>query len=82
MYSPDCAQQMVWLAGATQPYGQASEVLARIGHHHIPKTSIWRQVEHYGERLKDNVEAQQQHVSPEQVKLPMARHDHAQRQGH
>lgn len=72
---------MVWLAGAMQSYGQASEVFKRIGHRHIPKTSIWRQVEIYGERLKDYVEDQQQHVSLERVKLPAVGHDHPQRKG-
>ncbi len=72
---------MVWLAGAMSSYQQASEVLRRVGHCHIPPTSIWRQVEERGERLKDYVECQQQHVSLERVKLPAAGCDHDQRKG-
>lgn len=72
---------MVWLAGALSSYEQASQIFERIGHRHIPKTSIWRQVERYGERLKGYVEEQQAHVRPERVTLPAAGHDHAQRKG-
>jgi hypothetical protein len=61
---------MVWLAGAMSSYQQASEVFQRIGHRHIPPTSIWRQVER-----------QQQHVSLERVRLPAAGCDHSQRKG-
>jgi hypothetical protein len=70
---------MVWLAGAMKSYGQASEVLQRIGHRHIPKSSIWRQVEERGEALKAYVEGQQQHVRPERIQLSAV--DHDQRKG-
>lgn len=72
---------MVWLAGAMKSYDLAVEVYQRIGHRDIPKTSIWRQVEERGERLKVHVEQQQQHVSLERVKLPEVGHDHPQRKG-
>jgi hypothetical protein len=81
VYSPGCAQQMVWLAGAMGSYQQASEVFKRIGHRHIPPASIWRQVAQHGERLKAHVEHQQQLVSVERVKLPAPGHDHHQRKG-
>lgn len=81
MYSPECAKQMVWLAGAMQSYQQASDVFERIGHRHIPKVSIWRQVEEHGQRLQDYEEAQRERVSPERVKLAGPEHDHTQRKG-
>lgn len=81
VYSPECAQQMVWLAGATSSYEQAAEVFERIAHRHMPPTSIWRQAQAHGERLKGYVEAQQQHVSLERVKLPGPGQDHRQRKG-
>lgn len=81
MYSPACAQQMVWLAGTMSSYAQASAVFQRIGHRHIPPTSIWRQVAERGERLKAHVEQQQELVSVERVKLPAPGHDHRQRKG-
>lgn len=70
---------MVWLAGAMKSYGQASEVFQRIGHRHIPKSSIWRQVEERGEVLKAYVEGRQQHVRPERIQLSAV--DHDQRKG-
>jgi hypothetical protein len=72
---------MVWLAGAMGSYEQASEVFKRIGHRHIPKVSIWRQVAERGERLKAHVEHQQEGVSVERVKLPGPGQDHRQRKG-
>ena len=46
-----------------------------------PASSIWRQTQHYGERLKGQVEQEQTQVSPERVVLADAAHDHPQRKG-
>jgi hypothetical protein len=81
VYSPGCAQQMVWLAGAASSYELASEIFERIGHRHIPKSSLWRQVTIHGERLKAYVEHRQELVGVERVKLPGTWEDHDQRQG-
>jgi hypothetical protein len=81
VYSPACAQQMVWLAGAASSYQLASEIFERIGRRHVPKSSIWRQVTAHGERLKAHVEHQQELVSVERVKLPAAGADHDRRKG-
>jgi len=77
-YSPERAKQMVWLGGLL-PFEQAAQVFARIGRCLIPKASIQRQIELYGERMKAQFERRQQQVSVERVVLPPAGQDHAQR---
>lgn len=79
-YSPGRAKQMVWLSGLL-PYEQAAQVFARIGHCDIPATSIWRQAQRHGERLKRHQEKQQGHVSVERVVLPPPGLDHNERKG-
>ena len=61
-YSPERARQMVWLSGLV-PYEQAAWVFEKIGHCDIPATSIWRQAQRHGERLKRY--QQDQHYSPD-----------------
>lgn len=80
VYSPDLAQQMVWLSGLL-PYGQCEQVFARIGERMLPASSIWRQTQRYGERLQACVEQQRQQVSVERVVLPEVHYDHDQRKG-
>jgi hypothetical protein len=80
VYSPERAKQMVWLSGLL-PYEQAAEVFERIGHCYAPPTSIWRQTQQYGERLKAHVDHQQELVSVERVVLPPPGLDHRQRKG-
>lgn len=80
VYSPDLAQQMVWLSGLL-PYGQCEQVFARIGERLLPASSIWRQTQRQGERLQAYVEQQRQQVSVERVVLPEVRYDHDQRKG-
>ena len=60
VYSPGMAQQMVWLVGAASSYELAEEGFGRIGHRHIPKSSIWRQVAGHGARLTAYVEHQRE----------------------
>lgn len=71
---------MVWLSGLL-PYEQAAEVFERIGRCRLPAASIWRQAQAYGERLKAQVEHQQELVSVERVILPPPGLDHPQRKG-
>lgn len=71
---------MVWLSGLL-PYEQAAEVFARIGHSDVPATSIWRQTQAHGERLKAHQERQQELVSVERVVLPPPGQDHPQHKG-
>lgn len=72
---------MVWLAGVASSYKQAEVIFERIGHRHIPESSIWRQTKETGDRLKTYVERQQELVSVERVKLPAPWEDHDQRKG-
>lgn len=59
---------MVWLAGSSDSYGRAEETLARIGRVYVSDSSIWRQVQAWGERFIVATEAQvaasQQALSP------------------
>lgn len=80
VYSPDLAQQMVWLSGLL-PYAQCQEVFAQIGERMIPASSIWRQTQQHGERLQAYVEQEREQVSVERVVLPDIRYDHDQRKG-
>lgn len=81
VYSPQLVCQMVWLAGTALSYEQASAIFKRIGHRDIPVTSLWRQTQQQGEKLKEYVEHQQELVSVERVKLPAPWEDHTQRKG-
>lgn len=69
---------MVWLSGLL-PYEQCRAVFEHIGERLIPASSIWRQTQHYGERLQTYAEYQRVQVSVERVVLPDAQHDHTQR---
>ncbi len=60
---------MVWRSGLL-PYGQASEVLARISGRLVSATSLWRETRRYGETLQHWLEHRQTLVSPERVVLP------------
>lgn len=80
IYSPDLAQQMVWLSGLL-PYAQCQDVFAEIGERLVPSSSIWRQTQRHGERLQAYVEQQREQVGVERVVLPEMRYDHEQRKG-
>ena len=80
VYSPECAHQMVWLSGLL-PYEQAAQVFERIGGRRLPASSIWRQTQAYGERLKQHAEHTQDTVRIERTVLPPAGLDHSQCQG-
>jgi len=71
---------MVWVSGLV-PYGKADQVFERIGHREIPKSSLWAQTEHHGQRLKAYVDHQQEYVGVERVVLPPPWCDHKQRKG-
>lgn len=71
---------MVWISGLV-PYEKASAVFERIGHRHIPESSIRTQARLHGERLKAYVDHQQEHVGVERVTLPLPGCDHEQRKG-
>jgi len=71
---------MVWLSGLL-PYQQAAQVFERIGRCQIPASSIWRQVQRHGERLKQHQQRQQEQVAVERVVLPPPGLDHRRRKG-
>lgn len=79
-YSPERAKQMVWLSGLL-PYQQAAQVFERIGRCAIPATSIWREAQRHGERLKQHQARQQEQVAVERVVLAPSGLDHPQRKG-
>ncbi|HLA42769.1 MAG TPA: hypothetical protein VJZ27_05010, partial [Aggregatilineales bacterium] len=64
VYSEALARQMVWLS-ALLPYEQCEAVFERIAQVHIPRSSIWRQTQYYGEKLQAQVEESQAHVKVE-----------------
>lgn len=80
VYSPALARQMVWLSGLL-PYAEARQVFERIGHRTIPASSLWRQTQQHGQRLKQHLDHQTERVAPERVVLPPPGRDHAQRKG-
>ena len=71
---------MVWLS-AYLPFEQAEQVFERIGRHPTPGTSIWRQAQTHGQRMKQDLEREQERVAVERVVLPAAGLDHRRRQG-
>jgi hypothetical protein len=75
VYSPGMNKDMVWLGGLV-PYDQAVKVFERIGHRSIPRTSLWRESQIHGERLKTHLEREQARVKPERVVLPPPGQDH------
>ena len=80
VYSPQMAQKMVWLSGLL-PYAQCEAVMGEMGARFIPASSIWRQTQRHGERLRAAVERQRDQVSVERVVLPDVQDDHDQRKG-
>jgi hypothetical protein len=80
VYSPELGRQIVWISSCA-PYGEAEEILKRIGHRQIPGSSIWGQTQRYGSRLKAYAEQQQERVGVERVKLPLPGGDYKQRMG-
>ena len=75
VYSPGMMKDMVWLGGLV-PYDQTVQVLERIGHRSVPRTSVWRKNQVHGERMKIFLEKEQEHVKPERVILPPPGQDH------
>jgi hypothetical protein len=74
------SKQMVWLSGL-RPYQHAAQVFERFGYRVVSPASIWRQTQHYGEKLRAYEERQQDYVSPERVKLPPPGLDHQNQKG-
>ena len=79
-YSPELARRMVWISGLV-PYEKASAVFERIGHRHVPESSIRTQARLYGARLKAYADRQQDYVGVERVKLPPPGCDHDRQKG-
>jgi hypothetical protein len=57
-WSEQVAKQAVWLSGLVT-YAQAAEILQTVGAIDISRSSVWRQVEHWGSRFQA-VEVRQQ----------------------
>src|SRR5215813_5212797 len=74
------SQHMVWLS-AHMPYEQAAEARLRLAQRHIPSTSIWRESQSQGERLRIYQAQCSDQVSPERVVLADERTDHTQPKG-
>jgi len=71
---------MVWISGLV-PYEKASAVFERIGHRHVPESSILAQTRLHGARMKAYVDGQQDYVGMERVKLPPPGCDHDRQKG-
>jgi len=80
VYSPHRAQQMVWLSGLLT-FANCQAVFERIGHEHIPASSLWRVTQAAGTRLQQQLEHEQEQVSVERTVIPQADQDHAQQKG-
>lgn len=80
VYSPNRAQQMVWLSGLLT-FADCQAVFERISHVHIPTSSIWRVAQAAGTRLQQRLEHEQGQVSVERTVVPHATQDHAQQKG-
>jgi hypothetical protein len=63
------------------PYGQAEQVIERVGHRQIPAWSIWKQTHTHGTRLKAHVDRQNERVGVERVMLPPPGCDQRKRKG-
>src|SRR5512136_1161500 len=50
-WSEGVAHLMVWLSGQAT-FGEASEILAEVGHIHVSSGTVWRQTQRWGEELK------------------------------
>jgi hypothetical protein len=51
LYAGALKQNMAWLCGLL-PYGQAAQVMARIGKRRVSESSLWRLVQQVGQGLK------------------------------
>lgn len=71
---------MTWLAGLV-PYTQVTEVFERIGHVHLPTTSVWEQTQVVGKRWVAQQQRHQAQVSMERVVLPPPGQDPPQPKG-
>jgi Transposase len=80
LYSDGLTKQMVWISGVL-PYEQCQQAFERLAERPMPKSSIWRESQRHGERLRIYVEQQQEQVSLERVTIPDSRYDHEQRKG-
>jgi hypothetical protein len=78
VYSESLRQQMVWVSGLL-PYQQAEQVFERIAHRVIRHSTIWRQTDVAGERMKRQLEQRQAQVVPHRLALTGA--DHHQQKG-
>jgi len=65
-YSRTLTKHLVWLS-ALVPYAQCQQILARIGGHTIPLSSLYRQVQQASPRLQTYVESQQAIVQPDKL---------------
>jgi hypothetical protein len=71
---------MVWLSTQVS-YEAASEVFERIGHHHIPSVSIWRQTQKHARRMEQAAQEAALRDPVERTVLPPQRDTHQNRKG-
>jgi hypothetical protein len=50
-WSEGVARLVTWLSGQAT-FGEASEILAEVGHIHVSSSTVWRQAQRWGEALK------------------------------
>jgi hypothetical protein len=80
VYSANRARQMVWLSGLLT-FADCQAVFERIGHVHIPASSIWRYTQTAGARFQHHMDHEQRQVSVERTVVPHSNQDHAQQKG-
>jgi hypothetical protein len=80
VYSANRARQMVWLSGLLT-FEDCQAVFERIGHVHIPVSSIWRYTQSAGARFQQYLEHEQGQVSVERTVVPHMSQDHAHQKG-
>lgn len=71
---------MVWLSGLLT-FADCQAVFERIGHVHMPASSIWRVTQAAGARLQQRVAHEQGQVSVERTVVPHVSQDHARQKG-
>ena len=59
-WSPELSKQLVWLSGVSPSFEKAAEIGERIGQLSVSDSSIWRQVEKWGEQLAAVEKAEQE----------------------
>lgn len=68
------SQETVYLA-TQMPFADVSAILERLAQVQVPSTTVWRQVQHQGQRLHQYHQKQQGHVGVERTRWEHQRYD-------